>query len=171
MPSEAGPSGPPPVGGELVRAGGPRRVVVAFPLSRKARARLVDRLGSGTELVDIRKADGTEEVVIVPSVSRQLVGRVRSQFPASRVLVVEVTDDEHGVDLGGPVGRALAAGADAYGVAGSLDELAALVGADEPAESAERELAALTAASPRLEAFLEAALRERHEARAEDPDA
>ena len=140
---------------------GRRRVVTAFPLPSSARTRLRDLLGDDLEVVDIREADGTEAVVIVPSVSRQLIEKLGAAFPAAQVVVMELEDIEHGVHLGGPVSRAFEAGADGYYVAGSIEEFAALVGrmaeARVPAVSTDQP-AELSAAEKQLETIVEAIL-------------
>lgn len=118
------------VEGEVVPLRGPqqcRRVVVTFPLPAGARNRLDQRLGAAFELIDIKVSDGSEDIVLVPSSSRQLTGKLRKVFPDAALLVVEVEDAEHGVELGGQVLRTLDAGADGYFVARSVDELASVV--------------------------------------------
>lgn len=111
----------------MPRRRGVRRVVITFPLSPDALNHLAGTLGSDAELVDVRAADGREEVVLVPSSSRQLIGKIRLAFPLSAVLIVEVEDPSHGVELGGQVIRSLDAGADGYYVARSLDQLAGVI--------------------------------------------
>lgn len=110
------------------RAGQPRRrVVVTFALPPAAGARLSELLGAGFELVDIKVSEGDEDIVLVPSSSRQLTGKLRDAFPDAAVLVVEVEDIAYDVKLGGQVLRTLDAGADGYFVARSVDELASIV--------------------------------------------
>jgi hypothetical protein len=104
-----------------------RRVVAAFRLSRPVIAHLETLVGGGCQVIDIREADGHERLVLAPSTSPQLLGKLHAAFPEARVVVVELTDLEHDVRLGGPVTKALDAGADAYLVARSLEELAALM--------------------------------------------
>lgn len=105
----------------------PPRVVVTFPLQPSAWDHLAGRLGDQVELVDVRAADGQEDVVLVPSTSRQLIGKISATFPRAVVMVVEVEDPDHGVELGGQVMRSLDAGASGYYVARSLDQLAGVV--------------------------------------------
>lgn len=110
------------------RAGQPRRrVVVTFALPADAGCRLSELLGAGFELVDIKVSEGDEDVVLVPSSSRQLTGKLRAAFPDAALLVVEVEDIAHDIKLGGQVLRTLDAGADGYFLARSVDELAAIV--------------------------------------------
>lgn len=111
----------------LVEQRRPRRVVITFPLGRRARRRLDEVLAAEFELVDVKVADGSEEIVLVPSTSRQLVGKIRAAFPDAALLVVEVQDLDFDVRLGGQVLRTLDAGADAYFAVRSIDELASIV--------------------------------------------
>ena len=115
------------VEGDVVhlRAGRPRRrVVVTFALPGDAGCRLSELLGVGFDLVDIKVSEGDEDIVLFPSSSRQLTGKLRAAFPDAALLVVELEDIAHHVELGGQVLRTLDAGADGYFVARSLDELA-----------------------------------------------
>ena len=123
-----------------------RRVVVTFKLPASVRRHLSELLGAGFELVDIRVSKGDEDIVVVPSSSRQLTGKVRAAFRDAAVLVVEVEDIARGVRFGGQVLRTLDAGADGYFVARSVDELASIVdkASDRIAGAAATEPAALT---------------------------
>jgi DNA-binding NarL/FixJ family response regulator len=87
----------------------------------------LELLGAGFELVDIKVSEGDEDIVLVPSSSRQLTGKLRAAFPDAALLVVEVEDIAHDIKLGGQVLRTLDAGADGYFLARSVDELAAIV--------------------------------------------
>ncbi len=125
-------------------------------------------IGAGFELVDIKVSDGTEDIVLVPSSSQQLTGKLRAAFPGAALLVVEVEDSEHGIRLGGQVLRTLDAGADGYFVARSIDELASIVnraaGRLDTTES--QQPAALAAGlDDELSNVLDALLRERRHAR------
>jgi hypothetical protein len=105
---------------------GPTRrptVVAALPLKAPARARLTQLLG--TQVLDLREAGDHADLVLAPSSSPQLLGRLQDRFPGARIVVVEITDDEFSVNLSGPVQRLLRGGADGYVTASSLDELAA----------------------------------------------
>jgi DNA-binding NarL/FixJ family response regulator len=152
-----------------------RRVVVTFPLPVAAERRLSEVLGTGFELVDVKESSGSEDIVLLPSTSRQLVGKLRAAFPDAAVLVVEVEDAALGVGLAGQVLRTLDAGADGYFVARSVDELASIVDrAADRAQAAEaRPQAALTSAGDdELSAVLDALHRQRQNTRAAplDPD-
>ncbi|MGI8794013.1 MAG: hypothetical protein ACR2H3_12720, partial [Acidimicrobiales bacterium] len=116
----------------------PRRseVVAAVPLRKKARAYLADQLGDGFHLVDIREAGDDADVVLCPPCSPQAIGRLNAAFPSARVVVMELQDLEHGIDIRGPVGRVLDAGATAYYVAPSAAALGLFLhqlDADHPA--------------------------------------
>ncbi|HET6663760.1 MAG TPA: hypothetical protein VFG94_05865 [Acidimicrobiales bacterium] len=145
-----------------------RRVVVSFPLSRSAAESLQRSVGATIELVDIREADGTESLVVVSSVSRDLLGKLRTAFPEATVLVVEVEDATHRLDLGGPVMRALDAGAHGYLVARSVDELGdAITRASAAGEQAlaDEAMALPAAADDQLDEVLDAIIRDRLRAR------
>lgn len=122
--------------GEVVRVlHDRRRVVAAFPLPDEVVARLETLIGGDCQIIDIRDADGHEHLVLTPSASPQLLGQLHVAFPDARVLLVELTDLEHEVHFGGPVTGALDAGADAYLVARSLEELAGLLRRPEAGEA------------------------------------
>ena len=106
-----------------------RHLVVAFPLGHDAVAVLADRLGSGFAVRDIRANGPAADIVLAPPSSPQLIGHLRQQFPGALVVITELEDLLHGVDLGGPVSRALDAGADAYYVAKSTEALGTFLGA------------------------------------------
>jgi hypothetical protein len=102
----------------------PRPIVVcAIPLDRDARQRLATMLGN-VELVDVRDVVDDAAAVLAPPCSPQTLGALQRTYPTASVVVVELFDDEHGIDLGGPVTRALDAGARGYLTASSLQDLA-----------------------------------------------
>lgn len=151
-----------------IRGGQPRRrVVVTFALRAGAEHRLAEVLGGEFELVDIKASDGDEDIVLVPSASRQLTGKLRAAFPRAALLVVEVEDAALGVSLGGQVLRTLDAGADGYFVARSVDELASIVdrAADRISSAESAEPAALTSGTDdELSQVLDVLLRDRQQA-------
>ena len=106
-----------------------RHLVVAFPLRDDAVAVLADRLGSGFAVRDIRADGPAPDLVLAPPSSPQLIGRLKQRFPGAIVVITELEDLLRGVDLGGPVSRALDAGADAYYVAKSTEALGSFLGA------------------------------------------
>lgn len=100
-----------------------RHVVIAFPLGAEAVAVVADRLGAGFAVRDIRAEGPAADLVVSPPCSPQAIGHLKRAFPNAALVVVEIEDLLRGVDLGGPVSRSLAAGADAYYVAGSSEAL------------------------------------------------
>jgi hypothetical protein len=124
-----------------------RHVVVAFSLGPEAVAVLADRLGSGFTVRDIRTDGPPADVVLAPPSSPQLIGHLKHQFPAAAVVIIELEDLLRGVHLGGPVSRALAAGADAYYVAPSTEALGAFLSAlPQPAIAQQHQPVALPSA-------------------------
>ncbi|MET9295807.1 hypothetical protein [Streptomyces sp. NPDC003077] len=89
-------------------------VATAMKLSASARASLSTQLGSDYIVLDLHEAPPTADVLLVPPVSPQLIGGLRSMFPEARVIVTEIEDDELGISYHGPIRRLLDAGADAY---------------------------------------------------------
>lgn len=104
-----------------------RTVVTALPLKAEARDRLAAMLGA--RVIDIRTECADADLVIAPSSSPQLLGRLRERYPTARVVVTELADEDLDIELTGPVTRLLRAGADAYVVADGLDDLAHKLGA------------------------------------------
>ena len=90
---------------------------------------LADRLGSGFAVRDIRSDGPSADIVLAPPSSPQLIARLKRMFPDALVVITELEDLVRGVDLRGPVGRALDAGADAYYVARSTEALGEFLGA------------------------------------------
>lgn len=101
----------------------PLVVVAAVPLKARARAYLSAELGDGFELVDIRDAGDHADLILCPPCSPQAIGRLTAAFPDARLIVMELRDLDHGIDIRGPVGRVLDAGAAAYYVAPSAAAL------------------------------------------------
>src|SRR3954454_18125563 len=106
-----------------------RHLVVAFPLGADAVAVLADRLGSGFAVRDVRDDGPAADIVLAPPCSPQAIGHLKREFPGAAVVIVELEDLLRGVDLGGPVSRSLAAGADAYYVAPSTEALGTFLSA------------------------------------------
>lgn len=98
-------------------------VVCAIPLDATARARLAGLLGD-VDLVDVRDVVDGAAAVLAPSCSPQTLEALQRAYPSAKVVVVELLDDEHGIELGGPVTRSLNAGAEGYLTASSLADLA-----------------------------------------------
>ncbi|WP_225878361.1 hypothetical protein [Spongiactinospora rosea] len=89
-------------------------VATAMELSAKARTSLSAQLGADYVVLDMNAAPTTADVLLVPSVSPQLIAALRPMFPKARIIVTEIEDSELGVNYQGPVRRLLDAGADAY---------------------------------------------------------
>ena len=102
-------------------------VATAMELSRGARQQLSDELGEDYIVLDLHEAPSSADVLLVPPISPQLVGALRGQFPAARLLVTEIEDEELGVHYAGPVTRMLDAGATAYLPPRPLPETASAV--------------------------------------------
>jgi DNA-binding NarL/FixJ family response regulator len=98
-------------------------VVTAFPLKAPGRAKLAEQLGD-VEILDMRDAVSTADLVLAPSCSPQCVSALKGAYPTARIVVVELDDWAFKVSLPGPVKRVLNAGADAYLLADSIEELA-----------------------------------------------
>jgi hypothetical protein len=62
--------------------------------------------------------------VLAPSCSPQCVAALKRAYPTARIVVVELEDWDFNVSLPGPVKRVLNAGADAYLLADSIEQLA-----------------------------------------------
>ena len=83
-------------------------------MSDSARTRLNDAFGDSYLVLDFADAPSTADVVLTHAVSHQLIGRWTVMFPQARILVTEILDEELGLDIRGPLGRFLDAGAHAY---------------------------------------------------------
>ena len=89
-------------------------VATTMPMSDTARRHLSEAFGDSYLVLDFADAPPTADVVLTHPVSRQLIHRWTLMFPQARILVTEILDQELGLDLQGPVGRLLDAGAHAY---------------------------------------------------------
>jgi hypothetical protein len=99
-------------------------VVTAMKLSDSARTSLSDQLGADYIVLDMHAAPVSADVLLVPPVSPQLIGSLRTAFPRARVVVAEIEDDELGVSYQGPVRRLLDAGAEVYLPPATVPQLA-----------------------------------------------
>ena len=81
-------------------------------------------LGNDYLVLDMHAAPSTADVLLVQPISPQLLGNLRSMFPAARVIVAEVEDADLGVSHRGPVGRMLDSGAEAYLASATVPGLA-----------------------------------------------
>ena len=89
-------------------------VATAMVLPEAARASLSEQLGPGYIVVDMQAAPATADVLLVPPISPQLIGHLRSMFPTARIVAAEFSDDVLGVSYLGAIRRMLDAGAEAY---------------------------------------------------------
>lgn len=103
---------------------GVKVVATTMRLSHAARQRLSDAMGPDFLVVDFADAPDTADIVLTPPVSPQLLNRWHILFPDAHVIVTEIYDPELGVDVGGPVGRILDAGAHAYLPARPVEKVA-----------------------------------------------
>ncbi|WP_385618767.1 hypothetical protein PXH67_07155 [Streptomyces sp. P8-A8] len=103
-------------------------VVTAMKLSDSARTSLSDQLGADYIVLDMHAAPASADVLLVPPVSPQLIGNLRSAFPTARIVVTEIEDDELGVSYQGPVRRLLDAGAEMYLPPATVPQLAERLG-------------------------------------------
>jgi hypothetical protein len=99
-------------------------VATGMKVTGQVRAYLSSALGDEYAVVDIRKAPETIDALLVPPLSAQALGILRSEFPSARLIVAEFDDPESGTQFAGPVTRAKAAGADAYLTPETLGDLA-----------------------------------------------
>ncbi|MFI6325967.1 hypothetical protein ACIBG8_51210 [Nonomuraea sp. NPDC050556] len=99
-------------------------VATAMSLSTAARVALSKQLGTDYVVLDMHAAPATTDVLLIPPGSPQLIGALRAQFPKARIIITEIDDPELRVQYQGPVGRLLAAGADAYLPPATLPALA-----------------------------------------------
>lgn len=99
-----------------------RTIVTALPLREAARQRLAELLDA--RVVDVRDPTDRADVVLTPACSPQLIGALGRKYEGARIVVVELDDWELGVESTGPVKRILRAGAAAYVLADSIEELA-----------------------------------------------
>ncbi|GAA1238812.1 hypothetical protein GCM10009657_13130 [Oryzihumus leptocrescens] len=98
--------------------GSPREGVVVVAttmlMSDAARRRLSDAFGPDYLVLDFLDAPSTADIVLTQPVSPQLTHRWTLMFPQAQVIITEILDPEFGLDVSGPVGRLLDAGAHVY---------------------------------------------------------
>ena len=136
-----------------------RTIVTALPLKKAARERLARLLDA--RVLDVREPFDEPDMVLTPACSPQLIGALKHKYHGARVVIVELDDWDLDIELGGPVKRLLDAGADAYVLADSVDELANKIGPGhpQPAES-ERSTAGELTTGATVDALIAAFLRE-----------
>jgi hypothetical protein len=99
-------------------------VATAMELSDEVRAALSAALGADYIVLDLHAAPVSTDVLLVPPVSPQLVGNLRSMFPKAQVVVAEIEDPDLGVSFRGPIRRLIDAGADTYLASTTIPHLA-----------------------------------------------
>ena len=140
---------PPSISGQDSPREGVMVVATTMLLSDVARRRLSDALGPDYLVLDFLDAPSTADIVLTLPVSPQLVNRWTLMFPQAQVLVTEILDPELGLDVGGPVGRLLDAGAHAYLPPRPVEQVAENV-LSHLAAQARLELGARSGAMPEL---------------------
>jgi hypothetical protein len=108
-----------------------RTVVTALPLRADSRQRLAQLLDA--RVLDVREPCERPDLVLTPACSPQLIGALKRKYHGARVVIVELDDWDLDISLPGPVKRVLLAGADAYLLADSLEELAHKIAARDHA--------------------------------------
>jgi hypothetical protein len=93
---------------------GTKVLATTMPLSGPARDLLRQSFGPDWVILDFHDAPDTADVVLTSPHSPQLTHRWSLLFPHAQIIVTEILDPELGLDIAGPVGRLLDAGAHAY---------------------------------------------------------
>lgn len=103
---------------------GVKVLATTMTLSAEARDRLRESFGPDWVVLDFHDAPDTADVVLTGAHSPQLIHRWTLLFPQAQIIVTEILDDEFDLDVGGPVGRLMDAGAAAYLPARPLEQVA-----------------------------------------------
>jgi hypothetical protein len=93
---------------------GTKVLATTMPLSHSARDLLRQSFGPDWVVLDFHDAPDTADVVLTCAHSPQLTHRWTLLFPHAQIIVTEILDPQFGLDIAGPVGRLLDAGAHAY---------------------------------------------------------
>ena len=93
---------------------GTKVLATTMRLSSPARDLLRQSFGPDWVVLDFHDAPDTADVVLTCAHSPQLTHRWTLLFPKAQIIVTEIDDPELGLDIAGPVGRLLDAGAHAY---------------------------------------------------------
>ena len=143
---------------EVEVVGARRTVVTALPLKAAARhelARLLD-----ARVLDVREPCERPDLVLTPACSPQLIGALKRKYHGARIVIVELDDWDLDISHPGPVKRVLLAGADAYLLADSLEELAHKIAAPDPATDDDPPAPAELSTSATVDDLIDAFLRE-----------
>jgi hypothetical protein len=135
-----------------------RTVVTALPLKAAARRHLAELLDA--RVLDVREPCERPDLVLTPACSPQLIGALKRKYDGARVVIVELDDWDLDISLPGPVKRVLLAGADAYLLADSLEELAHKIAAPVPTHGDDPTPAAELTTSATVDDLIAAFLRE-----------
>ena len=103
---------------------GAKVLATTMRLSSAARDVLRQAFGPDWLVLDFHDAPDTADVVLTSAYSPQLTHRWTLLFPNAQIIVTEIFDPEFGLDIGGPVGRLLDAGAHAYVAPRPLEQVA-----------------------------------------------
>ena len=93
---------------------GTKVLATTMRLSSPARDLLRQSFGPDWVVLDFHDAPDTADVVLTCAHSPQLTHRWTLLFPHAQIIVTEILDPEFDLDISGPVGRLLDAGAHAY---------------------------------------------------------
>jgi hypothetical protein len=93
---------------------GVKVLATTMKISPEARERLRESLGPDWVVLDFHDAPDTADVVLTAAHSPQLIHRWTLLFPRAQIIITEILDNEFGLDVSGPVGRLMDAGAHAY---------------------------------------------------------
>lgn len=96
------------------RRQGAKVLATTMRLSSRARDLLRQSFGPDWVVLDFHDAPDTADVVLTSAHSPQLTHRWSLLFPKAQIIVTEIDDPELGLDIAGPIGRLLDAGAHAY---------------------------------------------------------
>ena len=103
---------------------GTKVVATTMRLSGPARDLLRQSFGPDWIILDFHDAPDTADIVLTSPHSPQLTHRWTLLFPHAQIIVTEMLDPQFGLDISGPVGRLLDAGAHAYLPPSPLDQIA-----------------------------------------------
>jgi hypothetical protein len=93
---------------------GPKVLATTMRLSGRARELLRESFGRDWVVLDFHDAPDTADVVLTSPYSPRLIHRWSELFPHAQIIVTEILDPDLCLDIAGPVGRLLDAGAHAY---------------------------------------------------------
>lgn len=98
-------------------------LVLALPMRAEAMERFRTMFGPNIRIRDIKASGLPPALVATPPLSPQGLAALRGLYPTADIVIVELDDWDLGVTTSGPITRALSAGATAYYVADSAEQL------------------------------------------------